>query len=375
MMKLVKNIIAKKWFYLYLVPFALFFSGSSITFWNVINLDTHYTVMPIVHINDGVLQMSSNLLVDRNVVKGQFISSEPNLGTVALPIRDEHEGSTKDDFKVFFRIKEQNSKNWLSTNSYSGGQFKELERFPFGFALINNSKGKTYSFELYSHGADAQNALTIASNSKIITHHQLNKSDLKKPVFAAKYLLGKIVYALQNINAIFSTLVYFLPFYCYFYLLHEGNKIKLPTLFTYLLLIPFIDRYLMPPVVKVINKLLRFLYKTHLIDEKTSVLRVPLITIIIFVIIIGEIFIIKGINNLLLLIIILVWTISVVLYKFRVDSSYLIAIIFLVVCLILYLFGLETYAEKAAVWTYLFLVVGALQMAFVFKSSKDKKYF
>jgi len=75
-----------------------------------------------------------------------------------------------------------------------------------------------------------------------------------------------------------------------------------------------------------------------------------------------DIFIFKFTSDLVILFLIGLWVILVRHYKFEGRISVGIALGFLILCPFLFLFKKELIAEKAAVWTYLFLVVGVGQM-------------
>ncbi len=359
-----------KLFLLFIIPLTIFLVGFLASFYKIIMLDVHYTVVPVVHEIDSAIYTSGAKLYDGKIIKGEFVAKKENLGVVAIRIRNNNEENVSDNFKVFFKIREKGENEWQSVNSYSGGQFKELNLFPFGFNLISNSKNKNYVFEVSTKGANEKSALSVNQNRPIVTEYQIERSNLKNPSFALSYLKEKIVYAVKNLESIYSILVFFLPFVAYYYLLYEKNKKITPEFVKKIFFINFVHKYILPPVIRLLNVVFGFLYNIHLLDDKRKLESIPVFGVVLFMVIIGEIFIVTEINNLLLFIIILIWAILVAISRLRVESSFLLAVFFLVLTLFFFVFGFEDFAEKSAIWAYLFLVVGAFHMSFVFRASK-----
>lgn len=75
-----------------------------------------------------------------------------------------------------------------------------------------------------------------------------------------------------------------------------------------------------------------------------------------------DIFIFNFISDLLILLLICLWIISVRRYKFKGRISICMTLWFLTLCPFLLTFKKGLIAEKAAIWAYLFLVVGVIQL-------------
>ena len=69
------------------------------------------------------------------------------------------------------------------------------------------------------------------------------------------------------------------------------------------------------------------------------------------------------------------WILSVFHFKFEGRVSISLALGFLILCPFLLIFNKETIAEKSAVWAYMFLLVGVIQMIieYIRKEGKDAK--
>jgi len=87
-----------------------------------------------------------------------------------------------------------------------------------------------------------------------------------------------------------------------------------------------------------------------------------------------NIFLFLPIWDLLILLLIGLWAIDIWLYKFEGKVSVFGGIIFLSLCPFLLLFGKEPIAEKSAVWFFMFLLVGVIQMIFEYIKERDIRY-
>jgi len=85
-----------------------------------------------------------------------------------------------------------------------------------------------------------------------------------------------------------------------------------------------------------------------------------------------DIFVLKFTSDLLILILLGFWILSVCYFKIKGRVSLGSALGFLILCPFLLIFSKEAIAEKAAVWAYLFLVVGVIQLFIeYFKEGKE----
>ena len=91
--------------------------------------------------------VSSGELLKGQKLQGTFTANDNYLGQVS--IRFYNFGRINPD-SVIFRIKEQEQSNWYYEGTYKTDQFQPDMLFPFGFPIINNSKGKAYLFEVES---------------------------------------------------------------------------------------------------------------------------------------------------------------------------------------------------------------------------------
>lgn len=371
-----KNITKIKNIYVYVIPGILFLGGLVFALLFTISLDAHYTVMPVLQKQDSYLSISGNEITDKNNITGEFIASENNLGSIALRLQTKHEELDADRFKVNFRIKEKDAKNWYAENSYTGGQFRELDLFPFGFNLIPESKNKRYYFEISTVGVSEKNALTTVKNQNIVGMYQLNKSDLKNPVYALKYIIGKHVYLFNNFGALLVSLYYFIPLITYLYLVSELTRLysnfqpifgKLRKLFSPVY--PFV-RKIEKTITDRVNFVLNFMYEINLLEENEVVKNISFLQILLFLLILIDILFIQSKENSLTYMILVIWVITLLVYKSRVLSSFLFTIVFLLLTIFFILLNVELPAEKASIWAYLFLLVGTIHAIYIIRSHK-----
>lgn len=76
--------------------------------------------------------------------------------------------------------------------------------------------------------------------------------------------------------------------------------------------------------------------------------------------------------NLVVLFLISFWILAVWFYKFEGRISVLGGLFFLILCALFLIFEKETMAEEAALWTYIFLMVGVVQLFVEYKKGGEK---
>ena len=101
------------------------------------------------------------------------------------------------------------------------------------------------------------------------------------------------------------------------------------------------------------------------------------ITLIILVIlgILIDIFVFKFTSDFIILFLTGLWVLSIYRFKFEGRVSIGFALFFLILCPFLLILGKEPIAEKVAIWAYMFLVVGVIQMfiEYIREGKRDAK--
>lgn len=86
-----------------------------------------------------------------------------------------------------------------------------------------------------------------------------------------------------------------------------------------------------------------------------------------------DIFLFTPTADLVILFLTGLWVLTVWLYKFEGRVSIAGALVFLAMCPFLLIFKKELIAEKAAIWTYMFLVIGVAQEFIEYLGENRKK--
>ena len=97
--------------------------------------------------NDAWNYQSRKNLIKNSKISGVFTAKDNNLGTIAIPFKT-YEKVNSDE--IVFRIRQQSKKDWYFQSRYATNQFQNDNPFPFGFAVIKNSKNVRYYFEIES---------------------------------------------------------------------------------------------------------------------------------------------------------------------------------------------------------------------------------
>lgn len=147
------------------------------------------------------------------VIKGEFIAKENNLGIIAIAFDPRFK--TWDD--VIFRIKEKGSKNWYYSNKYWALQFLDFEYFPFGFPLIKDSRDKIYQFELKSLVAKEGEGVAIRKMyPSVVVKYQFDKNQLlMNKTNLIQFLYKKLLNNFFNQNFIFIFITSIFPLVLY----------------------------------------------------------------------------------------------------------------------------------------------------------------
>lgn len=307
--KRLRNLI--KWVIIPVVLFLLWV-GLSLQF---INQQGGITVLYKSHDSNSFLQLDTGKLHKGERVNATFTASENNLGIVAVRFNTY---SRINDDEVIFRIREQGQNKWLYQNSYTVAQFQSNKHFTFGFPTIANSKGKKYEFQIESVKGNNTDAVSISPDEPIfVSKYQFEKQTLISSTSeAVNFVIKKLANSFADISFLISTSMYLLP------------------LVLYVLWLLFFEKYL---------------------ARKYYLVFIPLIFLLLASIFLAEI------SQLIMIIGILIWTFILAAYKLESRISFLLAILFLAISTIAIILSINTTAQNASVWAYVFLVIGAIQ--------------
>lgn len=113
--------------------------------------------------------------------QGQFVASYDRLGTVKVRISTEGRINTN---TIVFRLRKVGTTTWLVENTYATDRFIDGELYPFGFPVIEDSKGKAYEYELTTVDGTEGNTIVIipgmyAFQAQYIYSQHLIRSDAR----------------------------------------------------------------------------------------------------------------------------------------------------------------------------------------------------
>jgi hypothetical protein len=141
------------------------------------------------------LQDKTGLLA-KETIGENFIAQTDNLGIIEIPFNTNNRSI---DDKVIFSIKESNKQSWDYQATYDAHQFQNNIPFPFGFPVINNSKNKSYTFQLESLNGRSGDTLSLnQTDNYFFTKYKFSKTELvKSPKELFEFLVAKIIEQLQ----------------------------------------------------------------------------------------------------------------------------------------------------------------------------------
>lgn len=283
-----------------------------------------FTVLEFAH-GDEVLRRTESIRLYRGTkINGSFTAKEDNLGIVALRFgyvpRVEFD---KQDI-IIFKIREKGNNNWISENEYKSGSFETNRFFPFGFAVQEYSKSKTYEFELHSIYGDAYNAVQIRNSSQnFLSKYKFTKSEILTDKNSLLRFAGlKLTSFVTNTNALFSSLVFLLPLLLY----------GLWSLF----------------------KIDSFIKNKGLASPK------KLLILFVYAIIFIDIIFNNISNSGFILGIIGLWIYSIHVNKYSSKSSYVFSFVLIIISVITIYLSLEFSVNKITTYAYLLLIIGII---------------
>lgn len=344
----IKIIKRKKWYRFILIPSLLLLLWIVLTFLYILNVDTSLSVISYNHGKDNFDKLSYNKLLKGDKISGHFTARENNLGIVSIRFQTFIRPEYKNEDYLVFRMKEKGAKNWYYENKYRDGFIYEIPFLPFGFPKIANSKDKTYLFEVESLKGNANNSVALSRKNQILSSkYQVPKSLLlhdKKAliIFAAK----KFINSIFTTDVRFSSFIYLLPFIYYLLWISPFRKKLITSSVKYL---NGQSIYFIKPVIE--YNLAYILIAIALID----IFKIQLTNDVIYLVIIG------------------IWIIILRLYKLTSKTSFILALLLLIMPPIMLSFRDEATAEKAAIWAYIFLVAGTIQILIELRSEKHEK--
>ena len=312
----------------------------------IINFDTSFSIWSYNHPNSDFTKLTFNPLYKGNKISGEFKAKDNNLGIVSIRFQTFIRPPYSLEDIYLFRIKEKGKQKWYYQNTYKSGLVYDIPFFPFGFPQIQNSKGKTYEFEVISLNGNYVNALEISDRKPIlVSKYKYSREVLVRNKTALiNFLFTKINNSMQNPDVWFSSFIYFLPFLFYLFWISIFEKYvdTVRNRLDYFFDILSKNKYI-SPILRVIKK---FVFHLDLI--------------IIFIVLI-DILVIQLKNDIAYIVLIALWIITLEKYKMSSKYSFFTAFTILFLSPLFLVFKEEPTSEKASIWGYMFLVAGTIQ--------------
>lgn len=249
-------------------------------------------------------------------VTGEFKAKDNYLGLILINF----ENFIKPDFRgedvLAFRVKENGAKEWYYYNNYRSGLLQDELQFPFGFPSIAWSKGKTYQFEIESLFGNDTNAVSIA-NTSIYSASQMPRAEIagsKRRL--VDYVIKKALVSFVDVDFLFSSILYLLPFLSYAAWRLYVRKLKM----------------------------------------KNTIFQVLLYTFFIV-----EIFVLREEYLGVYLSLVSGWLLLIYSNKFKSKVSFTLGFLLLLLWVFLLMLNINGEFSKLNIWAYTFLAIGAFQ--------------
>lgn len=337
------------------IPVVLIGVWVFLSFSYIINL-SGITILEYRHAKSDFSSWRDGELLKGQKVSAEFTSQADNLGIVA--VRFNTYFRINED-KLVFRLREKGKPKWVYENTYLVNQFQPGQLFTFGFPVIENSEGKSYQFELESIQGKPKDAISLSQQEPVfVTKHEYPKRTLfNDKEKLREFLFKKTLVLISDEEFLKNSFIYLLPlvFYLLFQIIYSEElaasrretkkrlKAKAGSTAT-------------------INSIIGDIRTWELATQKIIGL------FIIFILL--DVFFIKEVSQIVLTILSVIWI--YIITKSDIDSrvSFIIALFFLTLCPFLLLFTLRNIAEKAAIWAFMFLLIGVVQQMWEIRKGK-----
>lgn len=162
--KIISKIFAKVPF-LIIVSFLLLFLTIASCFFDKQVFQEDSSLRDLVHWHQWpASSLTGKEILAGEKITGEFKAPENRLGTLIIKIYDF--GRDNQD-QLVLRLKEKNTSSWLFQKAYETSPIRGSFFWPFGFPVIENSKSKTYEFEIESTKGSPGNAIALVRSEKL----------------------------------------------------------------------------------------------------------------------------------------------------------------------------------------------------------------
>lgn len=316
-----------------IIPMILILFGIVLIWLHLIFSPYSYTVTISPH-SESMEKLLGRPLLASQKFNSSVVAKENHLGIVTVRF---YLDRLKVRNTLAFRIKEKGAADWYYENQYDTRQFYTLPFYPFGFPPIDNSKGKEYEFEIESLDGSPKNSVYISTvEPNLVLSYQYSKEELlNNHELLLYYSIHKIQNAVLYMDMGFAILVYFIPFL--FYILWHVELKK------FVHLKKTNDRY----------GGIQMNIMSRILHIKTA----SIFHIVLLIVTFTDVFYIRMYYDLVIVVLFAMWVGVTKMNKFQSNYLYMLAIMFLGITSIANIFSI-TVAGKAAVWAFMFLILG-----------------
>lgn len=212
-----------------LIAIWLFASGQSIT-----KSGVSYNTLEFPHSPQDFITRPVRQLTQGQKIVGRFTAKENNLGQLAVRFTGNYKEPSD---RIVFRFKPENHHQWYYQAEYNTDQFQNNQLFPFGFPLIEQSKGQSYLFEIESlSGSTESGQIGISQDSPPFTSRYTFSP--RSVIAISTFLIKKAFNILSNTDFLATSFIFIIPIL--FYLALVAHR-KAYYLILFPLLVIFID--------------------------------------------------------------------------------------------------------------------------------------
>ncbi len=336
----------------------LFLIWFGITLWTIFQYDGSFFSLSYGHPLQTIDNFSNDKINKGNSVAGQFTAKRDNLGTVNINFTLGQRVAYAKEDRLIFRIKEVGSQKWYYENIYRSGIIYDTPFFPFGFPIIENSKNKSFRFELISLKGNEDNAIALRRGFPTFeSRYIVNRRDvLADPISFLEFFSAKFLSKILTLEVVYVSFISILPMIIY---------ILWVTLF-FEISSKYVERH--PKLKKCLLNIEKSYIEDHEVMQESYffILGASLVLLVLI-----DLVFIHVRANLIYLIVILMWLRSFKNNKIADLYSGIIALMFLVFSPLLLGIGYHESALKSAAWSLIFFFCSVV---FVFINKKfDKK--
>lgn len=212
-----------------LIAIWLFASGQAITKSGISRNSLEFS-----HRSQDFITRPVNQLTQGQKIVGRFTAKENNLGQLAVRFTSNYKEPSD---RIVFRFKPENHHQWYYQAEYNTDQFQNNQLFPFGFPLIEQSKGQSYIFEIESlSGSTESGQIGISQENPPFTSRYTFSP--RSVTAISSFLIKKTFNILSNTDFLATSFIFIIPILFYLALVAQR---KAYYLILFPLLVIFID--------------------------------------------------------------------------------------------------------------------------------------